>query len=165
MAIKTLRKVKGKPVSRVELGRMYFFKYLPEEPDNIHDIYPLVFVLKRRGNLFDAINYHHLSIKSRILLYNNMIPYFTDTPLEEDSQLKWKTFRRQIFSKKKLRGAEISFRQYKLRSVRSKIIEIEPQDWERTLLISSEQFRNELKRKVTSAPVWKQNDRLIRSNK
>jgi hypothetical protein len=165
MAITTLRKVKGKQVGRVQRGRMYFFKYLPEEPDDVHDIYPLAFVLKRRGKFFDAINYHHLSIKSRIRLYENMIPFFTDNPLEEDSELKWKTFSKQLFVKRKLRGAEISFRQYKLRRIRSKLIEIDPTDWERTILISSEMFRTASKRKIVSGPIWKINDRLIRRTK
>ena len=162
MAITTLRKVKGNSVSRVQLGRMYFFKYLPEEPDAVHDIYPLVFVLKRRDKFFDAINYHHLSLKSRIRLYDNMVLYFTDNPLEEDSELKWRTFRRQLFSKKDLRGAKFSFRQYIVRRVRSKLIEIDPQEWERTLLISSEMFRTASKRKIVSGAVWKKNDRLLR---
>ena len=48
--------------------------------------------------------------------------------------------------------------------VRSKLIEINPLDWERTLLISSELFKSAKRKKLVSNPIWKMNERLIRSN-
>ena len=165
MAITTLREVKGKAVNRVRLGRMYFFKYIPEAPDDIYDMYPLVFVLRRKSTFFDGINYHHLALKRRMFLYDNMRSFFTDDPLEDDSGLLYKTFRRQLFNKKKLKAAEVSFRQYKVMRVRSKLIEIDPSDWERTLLISSELFKSAKRKKLTSNPIWKMNESLIRSDK
>ena len=164
MVITTLREVKGKAVSRVQLGRMYFFKYIPSAPDDYYDMYPLVFVVRRKSTFFDGINYHHLGLKRRMFLYDSMRSFFTDNPLEDDSELLWKTFRRQLFNKRKLKAAEISFRQYKVMRVRSKLIEIDPSDWERTLLISSELFKSAKRKKLTSNPIWKMNERLIRSN-
>ena len=164
MAITTLREVKGKAVGKVQPGRMYFFKYIPEEPGDYYDMYPLVFVIRRKSSFFDGINYHHLALKRRMFLYDNMRSFFTDNPLEDDSELLWKTFRRQLFNKKKLKAAEVSFRQYKVMRVRSKLIEIDPKDWERTLLISSELFKSAKRKKLVSNPIWKSNERLIRSN-
>tara|TARA_B110001454_G_scaffold186106_1_gene182700 strand:- start:242 stop:739 length:498 start_codon:yes stop_codon:yes gene_type:complete len=165
MAITTLREVKGKPVARVRLGRMYFFKYIPSAPDDIYDMYPLVFVVRRRKNFFDGINYHHLGLKRRMFLYNKMVSFFSDNPLEEDTELLWRTFRKQLFNKRNLKAAEISFRQYRVMRVRSKLIEINPLDWERTLLISSELFKTATRKKLVSKPIWVMNERLIRSNK
>ena len=165
MAITSLRAVKGKPVGRVQLGRMYFFKYIPQSPDDYYDMYPLVFVVRRKNAFFDGINYHHLSLKRRMFLYDNMRSFFSDNPLEDDSGLLYKTFRRQLFNKKKLKAAEVSFRQYRVMRVRSKLIEIDPLDWERTLLISSELFKSAKRKKLVSNPIWKMNERLIRSNK
>jgi hypothetical protein len=149
----------------VQLGRMYFFKYIPSAPDDYYDMYPLVFVVRRKKTFFDGINYHHLGLKRRMFLYDNMRSFFTDDPLEDDSGLLYKTFRRQLFNKRKLKAAEISFRQYKVMRVRSKLIEIDPTDWERTLLISSELFKSAKRKKLTSNPIWKMNERLIKSNK
>jgi len=165
MAITSLREVKGKPVGRVQLGRMYFFKYIPQSPDDYYDMYPLVFVVRRKNAFFDGINYHHLGLKRRMFLYDNMRSFFSDNPLEDDSGLLYKTFRRQLFNKKKLKAAEVSFRQYRVMRVRSKLIEIDPLDWERTLLISSELFKSAKRKKLVSNPIWKMNERLIRSNK
>jgi len=106
-----------------------------------------------------------LSLKRRMFLYDNMRSFFSDNPLEEDSGLLWKTFRRQLFNKKKLKAAKISFRQYRIKMVRSKLIEIDPTEWERTLLISSELFKSAKRKKLVSNPIWKMNERLIRSNK
>jgi hypothetical protein len=163
MAITSLREVKGKPVGRVQLGRMYFFKYIPQSPDDYYDMYPLVFVVRRKNAFFDGINYHHLGLKRRMFLYDNMRSFFSDNPLEDDSGLLYKTFRRQLFNKKKLKAAEVSFRQYRVMRVRSKLIEIDPLDWERTLLISSELFKSAKRKKLVSNPIWKMNERLIKS--
>ena len=46
-----------------------------------------------------------------------------------------------------------------------KAIEIDPTEWERTLLISSELFKSAKRKKLVSNPIWKMNERLIRSNK
>jgi hypothetical protein len=165
MAIKTLRKVRGNEVSRVELGKMYFFRYIPKEADTYHDRYPLIFVTKRRQNWFEGINYHHLILKRRILLFDIMSKYFSDAPVEEDTTLFWRKFRRIMFNMRSLRGAEISFRRYKIISVRSKLIEINPLDWERTLLLSAELFKSESGGKMSSNKIWKQNEKTIRQLK
>ena len=162
MGITTLRKVEGKKVSKVKLGSMYFFKYLPKEPTSPYDIYPMVFVIRRMSGGFEGVNYHHLLLKRRILLFENMNPYFTDVPLEEDSRLFWKRFRRMIMTVKKLKAAKISIRKYKIQSIRSKLIEINPPEWERTLLLSTELFRNAEGGKIASRSIQRKNERLLK---
>ncbi len=117
MGIITLRKVQGKQAPRVELGRMYFFRYIPKDLDTLggtyYDRYPMVFVTKRRKDYFEGINYHHLLIKRRIFLFETMTKYFTDNPIEEDTTLFWRKFRRVIFKLRTLKAGEVSFRKYK----------------------------------------------------
>ena len=57
------------------LGRMYFYQYVPEIPDNTFDMYPLIFILNKTETWFEGINFHFMNPKQRAVLLEHMLDY------------------------------------------------------------------------------------------
>ena len=60
------------------LGRMYYFRYEPEIPDDIYDNYPLIFMLYEDPDNFSGINFHYLTPKQRAVLLGKMFVYLNN---------------------------------------------------------------------------------------
>ena len=169
----TLRNVQGRKVSKVEFGKMYFFRYMPEVPivqyryndiDLAYDMYPLIFCLRRRGNDLEGINFHYLAMRRRLQLYTELSKYFTGTQIDDNTMLKARVLKRFLFQVRKLRAGKIIFRKYKVASIKSKILEVNPTDWETTIFDTSERFITEAGQKLTNRKVWEESKLLIRKN-
>jgi hypothetical protein len=64
---------------------------------------------------------------------------------------------------KKFRGALVSFRRYKKENIKSKIIEISPNDWLTALQQPAEMFVTVEGKKINSMNVWKETLKLQRT--
>ena len=108
----TLRKINGKTATKLISGKMYFYRYKATETE-YYNKFPLIFMLRKRGNLFEGIDFHYLDLKRRIELFENMKPYFSTEDVEEKTVLFVRKFRIIIQKSKIFRSAKVSFRKYK----------------------------------------------------
>ena len=157
----TLRKIEGKTTTRLISGKMYFYRYKATETE-YYNKFPLIFMLRKRGDLFEGIDFHYLDLKRRIELFENMKPYFSTEDVEEKTVLFVRNFRTIIQRSKIFRSAKVSFRKYKKENIKSTIIESNPNDWLLSLQQPAEMFITLEGKKIISMSVWKETLKLQR---
>jgi len=158
----TLKKVKGKKASLLMPGKMYFYKYEAFDTE-YYNKYPVIFLLRKRGGSFEGIDFHYLFPLQRNLLFERMTPFFSTPEITEDTILQVVGFRKIMFKVKKYKAAKVIFKKYKIKNVRSKIIEINPNDWLSTIKQPLEKFVMTLEeKKILSILVWKKTLKLLR---
>jgi hypothetical protein len=130
------------------MGGLYYFLYDPKTKADLpyYDKFPLVMPLKRDADGFLGLNFHYLPIKYRINFMRKLLPLATYNDDDEikriritypilDASTRYKEFRPCI--KKYLYG-----------HVRSRILAVEPQEWDIALYLPIQQFRKEPAKKV-----------------
>ena len=166
MAITTkLNTIEGERSNIILSGNMYYFKY-EAEPRNLYfDRFPLVFVLRKRGRLFEGINFHYMYDKYRTEVLENMKGFLDEDQLSEDTRLRVKAYRQLILTSKKYRFAKAAFHRYRMDNIRSKIIKISPLSWKDIILKEAEKFMLSAGGKKTSAKVHRETLLKIRGKR
>ena len=149
-----LRQIKGKVTAQLLPGKMYIYKYEASSEPKYYNKFPLVFMLRKRKGLYEAIDLHYLAPKHRIKLFENMKPFFSEG-IDGTTILLAKKFEKIIFISKKFKGAKVAFRKYKKGNIKSKIIEVDPSNWLSALEQKAEMFFTSEGKKVSSMLVWK----------
>ena len=135
-----LKQIEGTKVSTLYSGNMYFYRYLAQPTNILFDMYPLIFMIRKRGMLFEGINFHYIPVKYRLPLFEDMRRFFDDDELQEDTRLRVRAFRYLILSSRKYRFAKIALHRYVQSSIRSKVLKIPATDWEKTIMQPGERF-------------------------
>ena len=158
-----LKGIEGTGVGTFLSGNMYFYKYIAEDTNDFYDMFPLVFVLRKRGKLIEGINFHYLDIKRRIALFDLLLPFMDSDVIEKDTRLRVKSFRKLILTSKKYRDARVIIHKYKRSNIRSVILKIDPNNWKSVLNEEIELFKIPNGGKLPSPKVWRKT--LIESRK
>jgi len=159
----SLNKITGERVSILKPGSMYHYKYIADPKEKYFDRFPLVFVIQRKGQLVEGINFHYLDITRRLSLFTLMKRYFTTLDIEEETLLNARPFKKILLSSRKYRNAKVSYRRYLTPRIASKIIKVNPTEWENAIRLPTEKFIIGTGGKYNKAQVWKTT--LIKSRK
>jgi hypothetical protein len=128
----------GKLTTQVTVGRMYLFIYDAKHKDTLPywDRYPLVFPFRPTENGFIGINLHYLPYGARLNLMHDLMQFAT-TKLEltETSKIRMSWNRLQQFP-----AAHPCVKRYLTSHIRSRFLEITPQDWKTVSLLPIEGF-------------------------
>jgi hypothetical protein len=140
------------------MGGLYYFYYDPKTKNDLpyYDRFPLVMPLKREPDGFIGLNLHYLPIRYRINFMKKLLPLAIYNDEDEikriritypilDSSNRYKEFRPCI--KKYLYG-----------HVKSRILAVEPHEWDIALYLPIQQFRKE-----QVATVWQESVEQIRT--
>jgi len=146
----------GRRRGTVRRGKMMFFRYRPDEITSMYDLYPLIFVLDRKKDYFDGINFHYLMPKLRAVLLGDMFTYLSDLNFDISTQLNFRQFVNIVDKNKKFKFAKHALRRYNYKNIISKRIEVHPMDWELAIMLNTEKFYNEQSAKTPSVRVWKE---------
>ena len=151
----------GVRASDMKLGRMYFFRYKPEDPRNrgeVFDEFPLIFLLQEDGDNFEGINFHYLSPKLRFILLGLIYEYLKDTKLENPnrSKLYARRFKAKIANNRRFRYAKVIYRQYSPYQIKSKVVLVHPLDWEIAIQVPTERFKTKTGSRVQARKIWYQ---------
>tara|TARA_B110000438_G_C15438835_1_gene489476 strand:- start:114 stop:614 length:501 start_codon:yes stop_codon:yes gene_type:complete len=164
MAFKTkLNIIEGIQVSSLISGNMYFYKYLAEPTNILFDRFPLIFMIRKKGMLFEGINFHYIPVKWRMPLFEDMKIFFDSDEIEDDTRLRVKAFRNLIMTNRKYRFAKIALHRYRKNHIRSKMIMIPPTEWQKAILQPAEKFVTGNLQKLSKRMIHKES--LIRSRK
>ena len=154
----THRYVRPSDRQKFLMGGLYYFLYDPKTKADLpyYDKFPLVMPLKREADGFLGLNFHYLPIRYRINFMKKLLPLAIYNDEDEikriritypilDASTRYKEFKPCI--KKYLYG-----------HVRSRILAVEPQEWDVALYLPIQQFRKE-----PAKTVWQESVEQIRT--
>lgn len=153
----------GVKISNMLLGRMYFFRYSPDEPDSSYDEFPLVFMLYEDQNNFSGINFHYMTPKQRAIILGRTFQFLNNTKYNNKTKLLARKFRNIIQGNKAFRWAKASYRQYRPDQIRSKIIQVHPLDWELAIMVPTERFKTERGGRTSSKKIWFETTKIAKT--
>lgn len=154
---RSLVKETGRNVSRFVLGNLYFFHYNPKNAQTLpyYDIFPLVLVLAKYNDGFLGLNLHYLPIKMRALFLEQLMHYAS---FDDNDDIKKVRVTYDILSSvKRLRAYEPCLKRYLFTHVTTRLLKVEPHEWETALFLPVEQFK-----KVKQQTVQKESLQIIR---
>ena len=132
--------IEGQKVSTLFSGNMYFYKYKAEPTEILYDRFPLIFMIRKKGQVFEGINFHYIPVKWRMPLFEDMRKFFDSDKIQEDTRLRVRSFRKIILTNMKYRFAKVAIHRYRTENIRSKVLKIPPAEWEKTILQPAEFF-------------------------
>ena len=157
----------GKKKANFFLGRMYFYKYLPDPKtlDATFDMYPLMFILNKSDEEFEGINFHYMTPKARAMTMGNLFDYLNNNEYKTNTRLLFNSLKKVIRNNRKFRYAKYAYRRYNYSNISSKIIEVHPLDWEIAMFCPTERFYSKQRRRLPDRVVWKQTAIRVRKRK
>jgi hypothetical protein len=146
-------------VSRFVLGGLYCFYYDPKTKDKLpyYDRFPLVLVLDRQPDGFTGLNLHYLPIKYRVAFLNKLMSYASYK--DEDEIKRLRVTYEILTSSKRFREFRPCFKKYLNDHVQSKILAIQPNEWETAVFLPMQQFK-----KAKPQKVWQESLNEIRKS-
>lgn len=145
-----LRDPSVEKVVRPRIGDMYMFFYDPKLREKLpyYDAFPLIILADKAPNGFYGINLHYLPMKLRAKFLDALMDT-TDSRLTETSRFN---VRYDIIkSVRRLRYFKPCYHRYLTSHVDSKIVKIDPPDWEIATFLPVHQFQ-----KATASQVWRE---------
>lgn len=136
------------------------FVYSPKLQKTLpfYDRFPMIFVLELRREGFLGLNLHYLPINLRARLFNQLTVLLNTKNLNDNTRLR---LRYQIIKNAtKFHNALPLIREYKAKYIRSRMLEVNPRDWEIALFLPAEQFR-----KSGKQTIWANTRQEIREQK
>ena len=146
----------GQVSSTYILGKMFMFKYSPETITlPYYDTYPLIFIIENYTDGFLGLNLHYLNPKMRLGFFNELTSTrITNNDVNDETRL---TTNYKILSKyKKYKAFRPCIKRYKLKNIKSKVINIHARDWVFALFLPTERFA-----KLNKNKVWKESSDKI----
>ena len=123
------------------LGYLYYFFYDPKGKDDLpyYDKFPLVLVLQRYPDGFLGLNLHYLPLKYRLAFIGKLMDYATYTPENEIKRIK--VTYDILQASKRFREFKPCIKRYLHGHIKSKILAVQPNEWEVALVLPVQQFK------------------------
>lgn len=141
------------------MGGLYFFLYDPKTKNDLpyYDRFPLVMPLKRESDGFIGLNLHYLPIRYRINFMRKLLNFAI---YDENDEIKRIRVTYSILdSSKRYREFRPCIKQYLYKHVKSRILAVEPQEWDVALYLPVQQFKKENQKNV-----WQESIEQIRTS-
>jgi hypothetical protein len=140
-----------------KIGKLYFFYYDPKGKEDLpyYDRFPLVLVLDRHPDGFLGLNLHYLPYRYRVAFLNKLMQYAV---LNQDNEIQRLRITYDILSaSKRLREFRPCIKKYLHSHMMSKLITIQPDEWEVATLLPIQQFKGAMPQEV-----WQESVEQIR---
>jgi hypothetical protein len=143
--------------NRFTNGGLYYFYYDPKTKADLpyYDRFPLVLVLEISADGFLGLNLHYLPIRERIALLDNLMEY-ADLDKNKDI-LRMRVSYDILNASKRFKQFKPCLKKYLFGHVQSKILAVQPNEWDVAAFLPIQQFR-----KATTAEVWQESLEQIR---
>ena len=154
----THRYVRASDRQKFLIGGLYYFFYNPKTKAELpyYDTFPLVMPLKREPDGFIGLNLHYLPIKYRINFMRKLMPLAIYN--DEDEIKRIRITYPILDSSKRYREFRPCIKKYLYSHIRSKILSIEPQEWDIALYLPIQQFK-----KAPVKHVWQESVQEIKA--
>lgn len=149
------------PASRQKflMGGLYFFVYEPKGKEELsyYDRFPLVMPLKRESDGFLGLNLHYLPIRYRVNFMRKLMPLAI---FNDDDEIKRIRITYAILeASKKYKEFRPCIKKYLYPHVKSRILAVEPHEWDIAMYLPVQQFK-----KAPASKVWKESVETIRNS-
>jgi hypothetical protein len=126
--------------NRFTLGGLYCFYYDPKTKDDLPywDKFPLVLVLERYNDGFLGLNLHYLPIRHRAAFLDKLMDYAV---MKGDDIMKMRVTYDILTSTKRFREFKPCIKRYLFPHLKSRILKIQPNEWEVAVFLPMHQFK------------------------
>jgi hypothetical protein len=144
------------PGGDTAFGKMYTFVYNPMHKDKLpyYDLFPLIILIGRYNDGFLGLNLHYLAPKYRQILFDKLYPLITNNSYDHTTRFKLKY--EMVRDWKKLRYAKPCIKRYKMKKIRSRVLQLSASDWNTAIYLPYERFKKKNKKGV-----WQDSKRNI----
>ena len=131
------------------LGGMYFFYYEPKTKDDLpyYDKFPLVLALEKYPDGFLGLNLHYLPLKYRVAFLDKLLDYGGIYNDEGDPRRIRITYD-ILNSSRRFREFHPCIKRYLSSHVKSKILQVQPNEWDVATFLPIQQFKGAPVRKI-----------------
>ena len=148
-------KVKQKFVRRPKSGILLSFTYKPKFASKLdyYDTFPLVLVIDKKDKGFLGLNIHYLPPRYRSLLLYRLRSIQAKSSYDEYDKIKisYNVVKRYA----SLKSAIPCIRHYKLKNVKSKVLQVPWSDWYLAASLPTARFKNAPKSRIWSESINK----------
>jgi len=144
---------------RFILGGLYHFYYDPKGKADMdyYDRFPLVLALEKYNDGFLGLNLHYLPIKYRVAFLDKLLQFAI---LNDDNEIKRLRVTYDILNaSRRFREFKPCIKRYLHGHIKSKILAIQPEEWETALWLPSHVFKG-----AKPQEVWKESVEEIRTS-
>jgi len=143
--------------NRFQVGGLYYFYYDPKTKADIpyYDRFPLVLVLDIQSDGFLGLNLHYLPVKYRIAFLDKLMEYASFD--ENDDIKRIRVSYDLLTSSRRFREFKPCLKKYLNSYVQSRILAVQPDEWDIAVFLPIQQFR-----KAPVQEVWQDSLEEIR---
>jgi hypothetical protein len=144
-------------VNRFQLGGLYFFYYDPKTKSDLayYDRFPLVIPLEIYTDGFLGLNLHYLPVNYRLAFLDKLMD--TAQLNQYDQITRVRVTYDILNATKRFREFKPCLKKYLFNHVTSKIIAVQPNEWDIASVLPVQQFK-----KKSADHVWEQSEEEIR---
>jgi len=143
-----VRSVGDRATSRPIIGNMYTFKYDPKHKDTLpyYDMYPLIFPINKAKGGILGINFHYLPPQLRAQLMDALYSTVNNKSYDENTRLR---ISYDILNgASKYRFFKPTIKHYLLNHMKTRLVYINPSEWDIALFLPTARFVGATKQKV-----------------
>jgi hypothetical protein len=143
--------------NRFDIGGLFFFYYDPKTKSELpyYDRFPLVLVLEKYSDGFLGLNLHYLPLNYRFIFLDKLMDYAS---LNKENNINRMRVTYDILSaSKRYKEFRPCIKKYLNGHVQSRIIAVQPNEWDVAAFLPVQQFR-----KATAQEVWNESLEEIR---
>jgi hypothetical protein len=143
--------------SRTMMGHMYMYFYDPKHRETLpyYDAFPLTIMVERAPGGFYGLNLHYLKPNTRAIFLDKLTDTLTNDKYDETTRFRARY--NLLSSVRKFKEFQPCFKHYLSSQIDSKIVLVQPPEWEIAIFLPTEQF---VKAKKTQ--VWQKSAKIIR---
>lgn len=143
--------------SRTMMGHMYMYYYDPKHRETLpyYDAFPLTIMVERAPGGFYGLNLHYLKPNTRAIFLDKLTDTLTNDKYDETTRFRARY--NLLSSVRKFKEFQPCFKHYLSSQIDSKIVLVQPPEWEIAIFLPTEQF---VKAKKTQ--VWQKSAKIIR---
>lgn len=141
------------------MGGLYYFYYDPKTKNDLpyYDRFPLVMPLKRESDGFIGLNLHYLPLRYRINFMRKLMPLALYN--EDDEIRRIRVTYPILNASSRFKEFRPCIKKYLYNHIKSKILSVEPQEWDIALHLPIHQFR-----KAPVKDVWQESVEQIKAS-
>lgn len=152
MTPKEILKDTDRYTSRAVVGKMYFYFYDPKTKENLpyYDKFPLVIPLERYADGFLGLNLHYVPPRMRLAILGNLSKRLNNQKMDETTRLRISYD--YISQLKSFPLMQPCIKRYLNQYIRSRVLEIYPNEWNSCVMLPFERFVKATKKTVYRDP-------------
>jgi len=156
---KSISNEKVRQVNKFILGGLYCFYYNPKGKTDLpyYDQFPMVLALERYNDGFLGLNFHYLPIKYRVVFLDKLMNFAMMGDAGEIMRMR--VTYDILTASKRLKEFRPCIKRYLSSHIQSKILTIQPNEWDIAALLPLQQFKG-----ATAPEVWQDSVDELRKN-